>query len=68
MASTKSTNTQRQHCPVVEKEVTLTVEVVSLPNGPSAIGRKNCSNIESCLVKFGNLSTVPQCLLHSLGA
>ena len=68
MTSVKNNRSRQQHCPVVNKDVTLTFEVVSLPNSnaPPAIGRKSCSNIESCLAKFNNLSTVPQCLLHTL--
>lgn len=68
MTSTKSTKSRQQHCPVVNKDIVLNFEVVSLPNSnaPPAIGLKSCSNIESCLAKFNNLSTVPQCLLHTL--
>ena len=68
MSSFKSIKSRQQHCHVVNKDVTLTFEVVSLPNSnaPPATGHKNCSNIASCLAKFNNLSTVPQCLLHTL--
>lgn len=68
MTSNKSTKSRKQHCPVVNKDIMLTFELVSLPNSnvPPAIGRKNCSNFASCLAKFNNLSTIPQCLLHTL--
>ena len=66
MASQKITKSIDQKCPAVDKDVEINYVIVSLPSGPSDIGKKDCSNIAKCLEQFGNLSTEPNCSLHTL--
>lgn len=56
MTSARSTKTEKKRCPVVNRDVTLCFEIVARPHAPSAIGRKDCSNIESCLPVGGRSS------------
>lgn len=67
MGSTKEPISKREHCPVVGYLVSLSGIRVTLPGaGPSEVYRKNCSNIEACLLKYQSIDRIAGCLLHAL--
>jgi hypothetical protein len=58
------------HCPVVQRQVTVSGTTVFLPgaSAPAMVANKSCSNIEHCLKASGSIEAIPSCLLHSLQA
>lgn len=64
--STRNPFSQQKHCPVVDHFVTLHGVRVTLGGGPTAVVRKNCSNVVDCEATNGRAEQNPRCLLHSL--
>ncbi|CAM2198537.1 protein of unknown function (plasmid) [Paraburkholderia kururiensis] len=64
--STRNLFSQQKHCPVVDQVVTLHGVRVTLGGGPTAVSKKNCSNLVGCEAANGPAAQNARCLLHTL--
>jgi hypothetical protein len=55
-----------QMCPVVGHAVNLSGILVALSGFAEEVAHKNCSNVEECLAKHGDIEHIPACLLRTL--
>ena len=55
-----------RQCPVVARPVVLSREQVFLDYILVSEGEPTCSNIHACLIKYGDIKNIPECLLHNV--